>query len=169
MTFTQAEFNLRCEWGVAGITQLAPISDVVVIVDVLSFSISVDIATCNGAIAFPYCWKDDSALAYAQSLQAELAGRDRASGYSLSPQLRCCRFLPRLAWCCLLPAEAAIAAFHQAKDYLAISLANCGSGKELIARGFAADVELASQLNVSDCIPRLVNHAYINQSRDRVI
>ncbi len=27
MTFTQAEFNLRCEWGVAGITQLAPISD----------------------------------------------------------------------------------------------------------------------------------------------
>lgn len=237
MIFTQAEFNLRCEWGAAGITQLAPISDVVVIVDVLSFSTSVDIATRNGAIAFPYRWKDESALAYAQSLQAELAGRDRSTGYSLSPTsllsipagthlvlpspngstlslstgqtptltgcFRNCAAIARYAqtlgsniavipagerWAdgslrpgwedwlgagailSVLPgtpspeAEAAIAAFHHAKKQLVESLINCGSGKELIVRGFAKDVELASQLNISQCVPRLVNQAYINQS-----
>jgi hypothetical protein len=57
MIFDQSEFDLRCEWGDRGVTHLAPISDVVVIVDVLSFSTSVEIATNNGAIIFPYEWK----------------------------------------------------------------------------------------------------------------
>lgn len=34
--FDQADFEVRCEWGLQGVLQLAPISDVVVIVDVLS-------------------------------------------------------------------------------------------------------------------------------------
>jgi 2-phosphosulfolactate phosphatase len=54
MNFDQAVFDVRCEWGQQGILQLAPISDVVIIVDVLSFSTCVDIATSRGAIAFPY-------------------------------------------------------------------------------------------------------------------
>lgn len=56
--------------GRSRVIQLAPISDVVMIVDVLSFSTSGEIATNNGAIIFPYKWKDESALDYAKSLQA---------------------------------------------------------------------------------------------------
>lgn len=87
MIFDQSEFELRCEWGQQGVSQLAPISDVVVIVDVLSFSTCVEIATNNGAIVFPYQWKDRSAGDYAKSVQAELATSNRTSnnGYSLSP------------------------------------------------------------------------------------
>jgi len=36
----------------------------------------------------------------------------------------------------------------------------CGSGKELIARGFEEDVVLASALDVSACVPTLINGAY---------
>ncbi|MGB3650652.1 MAG: 2-phosphosulfolactate phosphatase [Rivularia sp. (in: cyanobacteria)] len=87
MIFNQSEFDLRCEWGQQGITQLVPISDVVVIVDVLSFSTAVEIATNNGAIIFPYQWKDSSAFDYAKSIKAELATkRTSTTGYSLSPQ-----------------------------------------------------------------------------------
>lgn len=87
MIFTQSEFELRCEWGLQGVSQLAPISDVVIIVDILSFSTSVEIATNNGAIIFPYQWRDLSASDYAQRVKAELARRERkpSSGYSLAP------------------------------------------------------------------------------------
>ncbi|ARV62015.1 hypothetical protein BZZ01_28355 [Nostocales cyanobacterium HT-58-2] len=95
MIYDQSEFELRCEWGAQGVAQLASISDVVVIVDVLSFSTCVEIATSNGAIIFPYAMRDDSVIDYAKSVQAELAShRQRlffskvgsATGYSLSPK-----------------------------------------------------------------------------------
>jgi 2-phosphosulfolactate phosphatase len=44
MIFDQQEFDIRCEWGEHGISVLAPISDVIIIIDVLSFSTSVDVA-----------------------------------------------------------------------------------------------------------------------------
>jgi 2-phosphosulfolactate phosphatase len=89
MIYNQSEFNLRCEWGAQGVAQLAPISDVIVIVDILSFSTCVEIATNNGAIIFPYAYKDESAIDYAKSVQAELAShrqRWTTTGYSLSPK-----------------------------------------------------------------------------------
>jgi len=76
---------VRCEWGLRGLKELAPVSDVVVIIDVLSFTTALDIATSRGAIVFPYPLKDDSAVAYAASVNAELASPRRESGYSLSP------------------------------------------------------------------------------------
>ena len=83
---TQSEFDVRCEWGLHGVELLAPVSDVVVIVDVLSFSTCVDIATANGVGVFPYRFDDDSARDYAQARRALLAGpRGSASEYSLSP------------------------------------------------------------------------------------
>lgn len=87
MIFDQSEFELRCEWGEQGIAKLAPVSDVIIIVDVLSFSTSVEIATNRGAIIFPYRWNDESAADYAQSVNAELASRMRRCSdcYSLSP------------------------------------------------------------------------------------
>src|SRR5262249_30252535 len=86
MTFDQSGFDVRCEWGENGVQHLAPDADVVVILDVLSFSTCVDIANSRGAIVFPYRWKDESAAAFAASVNAELAGvRRRGDGYSLSP------------------------------------------------------------------------------------
>ena len=235
--FNQSEFNLRCEWGMQGVTKLAPISDIVVIVDILSFSTSVEIATNNGAIVFPYQWKDESALNYAKTVEAQLASRERKSGngYSLSPAslinipagtklvlpspngsslslltgstptlAGCLRnakaiaqYVQRYGTIAVIPAgerwedgslrpaiedligagailsdlkgelspeaEAAVAVFQQWKSNLAI-LAKCSSGKELIARGFAADVELAVALNISRCVPLLVDRAYVNQT-----
>ena len=39
-------------------------------------------------------------------------------------------------------------------------LKQCGSGKELIERGFEHDVDLAAELDVSECVPVLVDGAY---------
>ncbi len=87
MTFDQSEFDIRCEWGKQGVLHLAPISDVVVIVDVLSFSTAVDIATNRGAIVFPYEGRDQSAAAFAHSVGAIMAAAKRSSAnYTLSPR-----------------------------------------------------------------------------------
>jgi 2-phosphosulfolactate phosphatase len=84
MIFNQAAFDIRFEWGRRGVEELAPISDVIIIVDVLSFSTAVDIATANGALVFPFGWKDERAAAYAKGIGAELAIRRGSRGYSLS-------------------------------------------------------------------------------------
>ena len=73
MIFDQSEYNVRCEWGEQGVTTLAPISDVVIIVDVLSFSTAVEIAANQGAIVFPYRWKDETAYDFASSVEAGVA------------------------------------------------------------------------------------------------
>ena len=85
MTFDQSEFAVRCEWGLRGMRELAPISDVVIIVDVLSFTTALDIAVSRGATIFPYPLKDDSAATYAATLDAHLAVPHRQPGFSLSP------------------------------------------------------------------------------------
>jgi 2-phosphosulfolactate phosphatase len=41
--FDQEQFDVRCEWGVPGVRHVAS-SDVIVVVDVLSFATSVDVA-----------------------------------------------------------------------------------------------------------------------------
>jgi 2-phosphosulfolactate phosphatase len=82
--FDQSVASCRCEWGPGGLDALAP-ADVVVIVDVLSFSTCVDIATGRGAAVLPYAWKDSSAAAFAARHGAELAGARGSSRYSLSP------------------------------------------------------------------------------------
>jgi 2-phosphosulfolactate phosphatase len=212
-------------------------SDAIVIVDVLSFSTSVDIAVGNGAMVYPYRWRDGSAIAYAQSLGALLAEgrRQEVSGYSLSPAslLRIPAgtrlvlpspngstlslangALPTFAGCLrnaravagalqrlgrrisvvpagerwddasLRPAledligagaiirhlpgtrspEAAMAEaiFLRFASDLTACLRQCGSGKELIGRGFARDVDLAAALDQSACVPVLRHGAYVH-------
>ncbi len=83
MTFAQTEFDIRCEWGLPGVTQLAPTSDVIIIVDVFSFSTCVEIATNQGALIYPY--QGENAAEFAQSVAAELAAKWGSTGYSLSP------------------------------------------------------------------------------------
>ncbi len=220
MRFDQAGFDVRCEWGPRGLAELDPVSDVVIIVDLLSFSTAVDIATSRGAVVYPYPRKDP-------------ASRDRGSGYSLSPgsllaipsgyrivlpspngsalcfaaQSRhvltaCLRNASAVAaaaarlgstiavipagetWpsgdirpsledlvgagavIACLPgrkapeADLAAAAFLHFRADLRAALRGCGSGKELIQRGFGADVDLAAQYDVSDNVPILSERAF---------
>lgn len=86
MIYDQAEYTVRCEWGAQGVAQLAPISDAVIIVDVLSFTTCVDIAVGRGATVYPYGFRNDSARTYAVAVGALLADHRRsAAGYTLSP------------------------------------------------------------------------------------
>ncbi|MGB1242324.1 MAG: 2-phosphosulfolactate phosphatase [Chitinophagales bacterium] len=236
MTYNQTEFDIRLEWGIKGVEQLSPISDVIILVDVLSFSSSVDIATSNEAIIYPYAWKDQRAIEYAKSIDADLAslGRKTTHGHSLSPDsltkiskgtklvlpspngstlslstgktttlcgcLRNAKAVAEYAskvgksiavipagerwrqdWS-LRPAfedllgagaiisylkgrlspesKTALAVFCSLQKHILEELKNCSSGKELIERGFEADVILASQLNISKCVPILKEGAY---------
>jgi 2-phosphosulfolactate phosphatase len=58
-------------------------------------------------------------------------------------------------------AETAQAAFERVAGRLHESLAACGSGRELIARGFADDVTMAATLDASDCVPLLRGPAFV--------
>jgi len=87
VTFDQAEFQVRCEWGLAGLRALGPVSDVVVIVDVLSFTTAIDIATARGGAVFPYPLKGESAASYAESLDAEHAAMVKVLGSKIGPEL----------------------------------------------------------------------------------
>ena len=85
MYFDQQSYDIRCDWGLAGLTHLSPSSDAIVIIDVLSFSTCVDIAVANGAPVYQYRWRDASADVYAASHGAIAASHRQGTGYSLSP------------------------------------------------------------------------------------
>lgn len=235
--FDQAAFDVTCEWGIEAVDALAP-PDVLIVVDVLSFSTSVEVAVARGATILPYPWRDETAAAYAAERNAVLASRRRWERDALSlapssliaapPGLRlvlpspngseiafrardrgcrvvagCLRNVRAVAhWACergrrvavvcagerwsdgsLRPAledllgtgavvahlsgtlspeaRAARAAFRDATDDLLNRLVQCSSGRELCEHGFAADVEIAAQLDVSDCVPILVDDAFV--------
>ena len=82
--FGQTSYRVRFEWGAEGVRAIAPFSQVVVIVDVLSFTTCVDVAVARDVVVFPYRYREDSAIQYAQSVGAILAGK-RGEGPSLSP------------------------------------------------------------------------------------
>jgi 2-phosphosulfolactate phosphatase len=87
MYFDQREYDVKFEWGLSGVQALAPVSDVIIIVDVLSFTTSVDIVASNGAYAFPYHGTPEALPAFAQSVGALFASPARwhQAAYSLSP------------------------------------------------------------------------------------
>lgn len=236
--YDQHEYDIRCEWGLAGIVQLSPSSDVIIIVDILSFSTSVDIAVGNGAMVYPFRGDRKSATSYADSLNAVLAafGRGHSEGYSLSPAsllkipmgtrlvlaspnggalslaagskptfsgcLRNARAVAHSAQkygrnIAVIPAgerwangglrpamedfigagaiinnlkgtrspeaSAAETIYLEMKATLKDNISACSSGRELIGRNHADDVELAVVLNQSDNTPLLLDGAYRNQ------
>ncbi len=85
----QQLYRVRLAWGAEGVRLLAPVSEVVVIVDVLSFSTAVDIAVGRGASVVPWRWGDASATDHARATGATLAVSRREvsaeTPYTLSP------------------------------------------------------------------------------------
>ena len=85
MWFDQADYDVRLEWGRAGLEALLGVTDVMVIVDVLSFSTCVDVAAANGA-QVPFAETGHAARSFAERLDAACAGRRGEERYSLSPR-----------------------------------------------------------------------------------
>ena len=77
--------RVELEWGAEGINALGPTADVIVIVDVLSFSTCVDVAVGRGATVYPYAWRDGTAERFAVEHSAQLATKRGDGGLSLSP------------------------------------------------------------------------------------
>lgn len=87
MFYDQAEYNIRCEWGAAGIANLAPLCDVVIVVDVLSFSTCVDVAVGRGAEVYPFVWNGEDVESFAKRVGAVVASsrREEIGRFTLSP------------------------------------------------------------------------------------
>jgi 2-phosphosulfolactate phosphatase len=223
------------EWGPVGAKVLAESSDIVVVVDVLSFSTSVVIAVERGARVWPHTG-GENAGELARQIGAVLAGsRSSHDGPTLSPAslvgldhdsrlilpspngssiahaavnggvpvvagcLRnataVARYLADFSRVGVVPAgerwgdgslrpayedhvgagavidrlvghdpgvdltpeaEAAVLAFRALRP-----LADCPSGQELVERGFAEDVRLASEVDVSTVVPLLTEGRFV--------
>ncbi|WP_371814316.1 2-phosphosulfolactate phosphatase [Brevibacillus sp. HB1.1] len=87
----QLNYTARFDWGYEGVEQVGAASDMIVIIDVLSFSTCVDIVTGRGGIVYPYQVKEESAVAFAKQKAALLAGK-RGEPISLSPA--CLKMVP---------------------------------------------------------------------------
>jgi 2-phosphosulfolactate phosphatase len=234
MFTSQDAFSVRFDWGSEGVLGVANRAGAAVIVDVLSFSTCVEIATSRGASVLPYRDGDAGAAEFAAAKRATLAVHRSEPGPSLSPRTLTglaagsvlvlpsangatlslsCTAPVILAGClrnasavarhassggrdvCVVAAGerwpdgatrfafedlvgagavihalpgarspeacAAEAAFIACRGQLATVLADCASGRELCESGFAADVALAAELDVSTCVPRLVAEAFV--------
>ncbi|HEX6498635.1 MAG TPA: 2-phosphosulfolactate phosphatase [Micromonosporaceae bacterium] len=244
--FAQPGAGVRFDWGPTGAAELSRVCAVLVVVDVLSFTTSVEVAVSRGARVHPFPW-GEQAEEYAQRVGAEVAvGRDHLSPrrpWSLSPaSLRVAppvadlvlpspngsaisaaatstgvpvvagslRNAPAVAallrergygsvdapvgvvaagerWAdgtlrpCVedllgaaaivdglsaapgglsVEAAVALAALASVPD-LAAAVRGSVSGRELIARGFAADVEIACEYGVSRTVPLLTGEAFV--------
>jgi 2-phosphosulfolactate phosphatase len=88
--YSQDDYTARFEWGMRGLEELCPVSDVMIIVDVLSFTTGVDIAASRGATIFPYRMNDETTEEFAKQVKAQLAvsrkNMDKQNPFSLSPR-----------------------------------------------------------------------------------
>ena len=220
--FSQEGYQLKLEWGPEGVNALRD-CDVLIVVDVLSFTTSVDLVVGNGGQVRPSRWKPSSgktlrpaslvdatglvelpspngsnlcflaaetgAHVLAACLRNATAVAERAaelgetigvipggerwgldilkSGPRAFGPLRPCveDYLGAGAVLAALPGsalsgraspEAQLAAAAFTGTDVATAVRECGSGRELIETGHAADVELAVQVGVSDAVPVLV-------------
>jgi 2-phosphosulfolactate phosphatase len=85
--FDQHGFDIRLGWGIDGLKALRPAAAAVVVVDVLSFSTCVDVATARGATVLPYYGPAEAVEGYARRYAAVAAGRRGGTGipWSISP------------------------------------------------------------------------------------
>ncbi|HXC56586.1 MAG TPA: 2-phosphosulfolactate phosphatase [Rhizomicrobium sp.] len=127
----------------------------------------------GGAIVFAGCLRNASAVAAASLAAAAggdvavIAAGERWRGDdSLRPAIEdwlgAGAILEALDLAMTAEARAARDAFRAAKPALAETIRDSVSGRELIDAGFAADVELAADLDISTAAPRLHGGVYGN-------
>ena len=140
-----------------------------------------DVAVNRGAVVYPYLFKDASAARFAgrcthtwsdsaavavaltasmkdwNTLGIVFTSPNHAKYSSFAAEL-CSVVIAR----CLRDAGAAVGAFRYVKVHLLSALRECASGRELIARGYTADVEIASASNASNNVPLLRDGAYVD-------
>lgn len=66
---------------------------------------------------------------------------------------------------CSPEARSAVAVYMDARAELSDRLTDCSSGREVGARGYAIDVELAAELDVSETVPILQDGAFVAAGR----
>ena len=85
----QDGYGLRFEWGLTGSREVSSARGVLVVVDVLSFTTAVTVATERGVAVYPASWRDERAAELAARVDARLAvGRSEVTKdhpWSLSP------------------------------------------------------------------------------------
>jgi 2-phosphosulfolactate phosphatase len=82
----QSSYDVRLDWGPTGAAAISQGAQVAVVVDVLSFTTTLCVATEFGVRVYPNRWNDGTAEEYAAERDATLAvGRSEGSGVSLSP------------------------------------------------------------------------------------
>jgi 2-phosphosulfolactate phosphatase len=241
----QRRYRLRFDWGLSGAEAVAGDADVVVVVDVLSFTTTLSVAVEAGMEVLPYRWSDGTAARHAAERGAVLAvGRSVAGPGDLSLSPATIRANPSVSRI-LLPspngstislltgargatvvgaalrnfsavarwishsdasrtvaviaagerwddgglrpavedlwgagavigslraagfadaspeAEVAAAAFAAVERDAPAALRACASGRELIEMGFAADVEIAAEIDQYPCVPVLRDGVFI--------
>ncbi|RZS31335.1 2-phosphosulfolactate phosphatase [Herbihabitans rhizosphaerae] len=89
--YQQEGYRVRLEWGPDGVRELASCCDVVIVVDVLVFTTSVDIALGRGARVMPLPWRDERADEAARAAGAVLTRSGlvrKESGFSSDAAVR---------------------------------------------------------------------------------
>jgi 2-phosphosulfolactate phosphatase len=68
------------------------------------------------------------------------------------------------SWACraVPEAEVAAAAYTAVEDRPPASLRACASGRKLIEKNFAEDVKMASEFDVSECVPLLSRGVFMS-------
>ena len=79
----QGQYRIRFQWGPVAAPALS--EGACVVVDVLRFTTTVEAAVSRGVIVYPYRWRDATAAAFAEDVQALLADGHDPAGPSLSP------------------------------------------------------------------------------------
>jgi 2-phosphosulfolactate phosphatase len=143
----QPGFSLRLDWGSTGATAVSAGCDVAVVVDVLSFTTTLTVAADRGTIVFPYPWRDESAVRYADERDAVLAvGRSQAIDGQVSlssATIRAADDLPRL----VLPSPNGSAISFQlaqsANSVIGVSLRNRRAAADWLLRRRESTPDLA--------------------------
>jgi 2-phosphosulfolactate phosphatase len=173
----QPGFDARLEWAAEGALLLARACPVLVVVDVLRFTTAVEVAVAHGARVVPHRWpgRGTSSLSPVSLLGVPpgtrlgvvAAGERRPDG-SLRPAVEdlvgAGAILHALGGRPSPEARAAVAAFLDAAADLPATLAGCVSGRELAARGHAADLRLAAERDVGRVVPVLSGDAFAQLS-----
>jgi 2-phosphosulfolactate phosphatase len=86
--YAQPGAGVRFDWGLGGATELGRVCRVLVVVDVLSFTTTVDVAVSRGTRVHPFPWLEQAALVAQRMGAAVAVGRHQVSAdhpWSLSP------------------------------------------------------------------------------------